>query len=266
MELRESLQEALPRGELVLHHEPVVDLRTGRVLAVEALPRWRHPKQGLLGPDDWLDVAEEAGLLTDIGAWVLSEATRSGALLGPASAVGVRVDVSASQLLAGGLPDLVARALADAGLPAQRLVLEVPEGRLVAVRSGLLADLAALRELGVRLCAGGVGSGGASLTQVAELPVDQVKVHPSLVRGIGTDRGRAVVRALVTMGRELGFEVVAEAVETDEQAALLRRAGCTGGQGPLWGAPLSTEELLERLRGPRRGLGGGAGERTRRGA
>nr|WP_240896683.1 PAS domain S-box protein [Kineococcus vitellinus] len=247
-----QLREALERDELVLHGQPVLDLATGHPVAVETLLRWQHPTRGLLSPAEFLDVAETGPLVLGIGRRVLSESCRMAArwseALGPA-APAVHVNVSGRQIEAGTLGADVRAALARHGLPAHRLVLELPETAVPRITRSLLADLQGLRGEGVRIAVDDLGTGSAGLARLSELPVDLLKIGPTFVAGLGRDPScDAVVRAVLGIGAALGLTVVAEGVETPQQAELLRRHGCDTVQGYLYSPPRPEEALLALLR------------------
>jgi diguanylate cyclase (GGDEF)-like protein/PAS domain S-box-containing protein len=247
-----DLQAAITRNELVMFGQPVVDLRTGRILAVETLIRWRHPRRGLLAPGEFLDVAEQSPLMLSIGRRVLEESCRLAATwreslgeLAPA----VHVNVSGRQLESGNLTEDVTAALRRHGLPPSQLVLELTETHMPMIAHSLRADLDVLRGIGIRLAIDDLGTGYSSLSRLTELPVDMLKIDLSFVRRLGQDAGcDAVVRAILGLGDSLGFPVVAEGVETAEQAELLIEYGCEVGQGYLYSRPLPEDELLARLR------------------
>lgn len=245
-----ELRGAAERGELDVHLQPVVDLTDGRLLAAEALIRWQHPERGLLVPAEWLDVAEESGLMPEIGAWVLERSCELAAawpVEGP-DAPTVHVNVSARQLDRPGFVDLVRAALERTGLAADRLVLEFTETQLDEVSESLLADLMSLRAVGVRLAADDYGTGYSPLTRIMDLPISMIKIDRRFVAGMLDDvRSRAIVMTLVRLSQSLGLELVAEGVETREQAAELRRLGCRAGQGYLWSRPVPAEDFERRF-------------------
>lgn len=239
-----ELRHALAHDELEVHLQPVVDLRTGTTVAAEALVRWRHPERGLLAPGEWLDVAEAAGLMPELGAWVLHRACTLAvawaAPSGPAPAV--HVNVSARQLDRPGFVDVVLGALRATGLPPHRLVLEFTETHLDEVSDALLEDLAQLRDAGVALAADDYGTGYSPLTRIIELPISMIKIDRRFVADmLGDVRSRAIVTTLVRLGESLGLEVVAEGVETHEHLAELRALGCPSAQGYLWSRPVPPE-------------------------
>jgi diguanylate cyclase (GGDEF)-like protein/PAS domain S-box-containing protein len=249
--LEAELHRALAEGELRVHLQPVVDLRTGVTTAAEALVRWEHPERGLLPPGEWLDVAERGGLMPQLGAWVLQEACAQ-ALTWPAPAldaagarpVCVHVNISARQLEQECFLATVRGALERTGLPPERLVLEFTETHLDEVTDALLEDLVGLREMGIGLAADDYGTGYSPLTRIIELPLSMIKIDRRFVGDMLEDvRSRAVVTTLLRLGQSLGLEVVAEGVETPAAAAALAELGCLTGQGYLWSRPLPAEEF-----------------------
>ncbi len=248
LEIDAALREALARSELSLDYQPIVELATGRIAAVEALVRWRHPTRGLLPPSAFIPVAEETGLVVGIGAWVLGEATRQFARWrgeGAASAGSmVTVNTSVRQLLDPGFPEEVERALLAAGLPGSCLVLEVTES-LVVVEDTIASDaLRYLRDLGVRVSIDDFGTGYSSLGRLRGLPVDAIKIDRSFVEGLGSEPTKAaIVSAALAIAKALGLAVTAEGIETDEQLAVLVELGCGFGQGFRFAPPLDAPRM-----------------------
>lgn len=248
LELAQELRTGLERGEFVLHVQPVVDLAAGRVVAGEALVRWNHPQRGLLAPGEWLDVAEATDVIHALGSWVIDESCRLAARwreeLGDGAPV-VHANVSARQLGQGTLVADVRTALARHGLPGTGLVLELTETQLDHAHAAVLSELVQLRAVGVGLAADDFGTGYSSLTRLTEMPVDAIKIDRAFVaRMHDDDRARAVVSSLVTMGAALDVAVVAEGVETREQARSLARMGCHLAQGYWWSRPVPDEEFV----------------------
>jgi diguanylate cyclase (GGDEF)-like protein len=237
-----DLRQALSRNEFVLHYQPIVDLHGGRLLAAEALLRWQHPQRGTLGPDRFIRVAEESGLIVEIGEWVLGEACRQAMLW---QAVGlprfaVAVNLSAVQFRRGNLEAMVRAALNRFGLAPACLELELTESILLQDS----AQLRRLKELGVKLSIDDFGTGYSSLSYLQRFQVDKLKIDQSFVRGlIGNAQNQAIVTAIVQMARSLGLHTTAEGIEDEATRALLAELGCDQGQGFLFARPLAAAEL-----------------------
>jgi diguanylate cyclase (GGDEF)-like protein/PAS domain S-box-containing protein len=236
--LRPQLETALSADELMMYGQPVLDLRSGQVIAVETLLRWNHPRRGVLGPAEFLDVAETSALMIPIGRRALHESCRMAASwadqLGD-RAPDVHVNISGRQLDTGNLTQDVLAALDAHGVPATRLVLELTETHMPLIADSLRKDLSGLRELGIRIAIDDLGTGYSSLTRITELPVDMLKIDLRFIAGLGTDSGcTAVVAAILEIGKTLGLAVVAEGVETAAQARLLAQYGCQTVQGYLY--------------------------------
>ena len=250
--LQPELRRALAEQQFELLVQPIIDLDTEAVVAAEALVRWRHPTDGLLPPDAWLDVAESIGLMPELGEWILRTSCEFAAswprVVGTGGPVRVHVNVSARQLDTGSFGEMVASALAAAQLPPNHLVIEFTETHLAQVRDELLCDLHVLTDTGVCLAADDYGTGYSPLTKITDLPLNMVKVDKQFVSGMLDDqRSLAIVQALVGLGRALSLDVVAEGVETLAQAEALRNLGCRTGQGFLWSRPMEPARLQELL-------------------
>lgn len=237
--LEGELRQAVGAQQLRLHHQPVVDLHDGRVVGREALVRWQHPHRGLLSPAAFLDVAEESDLIVDLGGWVLAEACRQGQQIAMAGGgAHMAINVSARQL---GRPDFratVDAALAASGFGPEQLILELTETSLLHAAASTLADVEALTQQGVRLAVDDFGTGYSSLTYLQKLPVRVVKIDRSFVANITDDpQRRAITRAVISLGHALDLDIIAEGVETAEQAAMLADMGCQLAQGYLFGRP-----------------------------
>ena len=257
-----QLRTAVERNELRVYYQPTYDLASGALVAVEALLRWHHPERGLLLPGEFLDVAEQRGLITGIGRWVLDVACAQGARWfqehGPGAPL-VAVNVSTRQLGNHSLTDAVQRALGRSGLAADRLCLEITESRLLAVGSSAAAELTSLAASGVRLAVDDFGTGYSGITYLRRLPIGELKLDKSFVGGLGTDAtDTALTTGVVALGLSLGLTVVAEGVETDGQLDALRDLGCSWGQGFLWepAVPADRIDALLRARAKAAKVGG----------
>jgi predicted signal transduction protein with EAL and GGDEF domain len=251
MRIEAELEQALEDDALIFFGQPVIDLRSRRVVAVETLMRWRHPELGLLSPRDFLDVAEVSDLMLPIGSRVLAESCRLAALwadrLGSA-APAVHVNVSGRQLEAGDLSSEVRAALDRHCVPPSQLVLELTETHMPLFADSLRSDLQSLRERGVKIAIDDLGTGYSSLTRITELPVDILKIDLSFVGRMASDpASAAVVRGILAIGSALGLDVVAEGVETPEQERQLQDYGCDLVQGYLYSRPQPETELLRYL-------------------
>jgi diguanylate cyclase (GGDEF)-like protein/PAS domain S-box-containing protein len=247
LELVSDLQQAISNGEMTLQYQPVVELSTSRVVGAEALVRWR---QGV-SPREFLRVAEESGLIVPLGEWVLREACTQGAEWRLAGwDVGISVNVSERQISAPvAFADVVRSILAETGLPATALTIEVNERTLVEDSGLVMERLASLRELGVRLAIDDFGTGYASLAYLRQLPVDIIKIDPSFVDGLGRDDTLTLLtRTVVHVGRELGMQVVAEGIEQPRQLTALREMGCGYGQGFLVARPMAVSGVEALIR------------------
>jgi diguanylate cyclase (GGDEF)-like protein/PAS domain S-box-containing protein len=249
LEISSDLRRAVAAGDLTVEYQPVVELATSRVTGVEALVRWcRGGEQ--VPPAEFLDIAEESGLIVPLGDGVLHEACRQVAEWRRSSwDIGVSVNFSPRQIGTPWLIDSVASALKSSGLPASALTLEVTERALVGNAGEAVQRLAELRHLGARLAIDDFGTGYASLAYLRHLPVDIIKIDPSFVAGLGTDDTLTLLtRTIVRLGHDLGMAVVAEGIERPQQLDMLREMGCARGQGYLVAPPMAAEgveSLLE---------------------
>ena len=246
-----ALRTASDGSELVLHYQPEVELESDRLVAVEALVRWVVDGE-LVGPDEFIPLAEETGLIVPIGAWVLRTACAQLAewrAAGLATDVAVAVNVSPRQLLHPGFVDEVADVLASTGIGSGSLLLEITETVLLGDVEAAGRLLQELRDLGVRIAVDDFGTGYSSLTYLHRLPVDAVKLDRSFTDGLGTDeRLTAIVTAVIGLIHAIGLESIVEGVATQEQHDRLRDLGCRLAQGSFIGAPVPPEDLAPRLR------------------
>ena len=246
LEIEGALRRALVRGEFRVHYQPVVDFTRSEVIGFEALVRWEHPERGLVAPDDFLGVAEETGLIVEIGGWVLQEACAQAARWGAESPDGppltVSVNLSARQLADPGLVARVEGALAATRLDASLLVLEITETVLMEHRDAAVAVLQELGRKGVQVSIDDFGTGQSSLGYLKVLPVHTLKIDQSFVNGLGKDpEDASVVSAIVQLGHTLGLTVTAEGVEDGAQLNELRSLGCDLGQGYYFARPQPSE-------------------------
>ena len=244
-----ELQRALREGELILHYQPKAAARTGAITGVEALVRWQHPTEGLLGPDRFLDVAESAGLMRQLTSYVLEHALRQLALWNAAGAdLYVAVNLAMPNLLDLRLPEEVERLLHAAGVPADRLILEITENIVMADPDRILDVVGRLGALGVVLSLDDFGAGASSLGYIKRLTVDELKIDRSFVMTMDNDPDNAaIVSATIELAHNLGLRVVAEGVETEASFQRLRALGCDEVQGFLLSRPVSAADLAPRL-------------------
>jgi diguanylate cyclase (GGDEF)-like protein/PAS domain S-box-containing protein len=252
LELISDLRRAEVSEEFVLHYQPVIDLVTGDVLAVEALVRWQHPTRGLLPPAEFIPAAEETGRIVEIGSWVLAEACRQAACWQQefgGTPPRVSVNVSTRQVRRPELLEAVDAALAGSGLRPSALVLEITESVLARRREEMTSILEDVTDRGVLLALDDFGTGYSSLSLLQGLPVHVLKIDRSFVQSIGQDGPRsAFVRAIVELAQALKLTVVAEGIEEASQVAVLRQLGCRVGQGFHFARPLAAAELEAYIR------------------
>jgi diguanylate cyclase (GGDEF)-like protein/PAS domain S-box-containing protein len=248
LRLEMDLASAIHGGQLRVHYQPIFNLERNDICGMEALVRWQHPERGLLPPSEFIPLAEASGrLMVDLGRYVLSEACRAAAGWQQLNAgLDVAVNISTRQLESSGIVTDVASALAESGLDPIRLVLEVTETAMMHDPEAVVARMTKLKGLGVRLSVDDFGTGYSSLASLRRFPVDVLKIDRSFVESISrSPEDASVVRTLVSLGRTLGLEVVAEGVELISQLAAVREAGCNLAQGFLLGRPLDREQLDE---------------------
>ena len=245
--IEQELQRALENGELRLFYQPAVDLSSGTLVGAEALVRWEHPERGLLTPDKFLHVAEETGLIVPMGAWVVEEACRRLAAWRArpeGAALRLSINLGARELTHPDAVTTVLGAVRRSGLDPSALTIEVTESTAMADRDTGFRALRDLSGEGVRVAIDDFGTGYSSLDQLRRMPVDVVKVDRSFVSRMSDDStDRELVAAVVGMGRALNLLVVAEGIETEAQAAVLRDLGCGFGQGFLYARPLPADDL-----------------------
>jgi diguanylate cyclase (GGDEF)-like protein/PAS domain S-box-containing protein len=256
LEIRSALEQAVSDSTFGLVYQPIVSLDTGHIAGFESLIRWPRPDLGTLMPDQFIDVAEDTGLIVPLGAWVIQRALSdlaAGRASGSRTADPfVSINVSAGQFRSGNLVTTVRTALENAGLPPSLLLLELTESVLLRHEEGIVANLAEFQRLGVRLAIDDFGTGYSSLSYLRELPIDVLKIDRSFVEGITASQRRlALAKGIVAIASTLGIAVIAEGIETGEQYELLTEMGCEYGQGYLLARPMSWQDGQQLLRANR---------------
>lgn len=249
LELESQLQEAIERGQLMLHFQPQIALASATVCGAEALLRWHHPELGQVAPSVFVPLAEKTSQILSLGKWVLREACRLGQswLRGGLSLPSLAINVSWRQLQTEDFFESIRHILEETSFPAERLELEVTESTLASATNVIAQRLRELRDVGVKISLDDFGTGYSSLSQLRELPLDQLKIDAAFVRDISnvSPRGGAIAAATIAMAHNLGFEVLAEGVETTHQLAFLSRLNCDCVQGYLFSRPLAADDFKE---------------------
>jgi diguanylate cyclase (GGDEF)-like protein/PAS domain S-box-containing protein len=251
--LEAELRRAVERQEFVVHYQPIVKLDSGEVIGAEALVRWQHPTRGLVPPLEFIPLAEETGLIVPLGSWILRQACRQLAewqrLRGGGEPFVMNVNLSSRQLVREAIADEVAAAVDDSGIRASWLVLEVTETVLMADPEVAAKALASIRDLGVRVALDDFGSGYSSLSHLRRFPIDIVKIDKSFVDDVAHEGAEsAIARGIIELGRAMQIQTVAEGIEVDEQAEVLRTLGCELGQGFFFAKPLAADAWATLLR------------------
>jgi diguanylate cyclase (GGDEF)-like protein len=253
-ELEADLGKALERGEFFLQYQPIFDLTSQEVLGIEALIRWRHPTRGVVVPDAFIPMAEESGLISAIGRWVLHEACRQLAVWqANGETIGVSINVSAYQLDRDGLVADVAQAISESGVSPGALTLEITESALMHDVDAAARRLGELKALGVRLAIDDFGTGYSSLAYLRQFPVDALKIDRSFISNLATSSdAAAIIHAFVQLGKTLSIETLAEGIEDHDQLRELQREQCDQGQGFLFARPLDADAMQAFLAESRR--------------
>jgi len=251
--LEQALREPALLNQIHLVYQPQFDVRTERLSGVEALLRWDHPEHGMISPAEFISVAERSGLILDIGAWVLREACRQGARWYRAghAPLMVSVNVSTVQFRVGNVPRLVAEVLAETGLPASWLELEITETGIMHDMNGAAETLITLHDQGVSLSIDDFGTGYSSLSYLRRVPVDRIKIDRSFINDVTVSEDAAVVaETIVKLAHSLRLQVVAEGVETRAQAEFVRHTGCAFVQGFYYGEPMTADMIQDLMTRP----------------
>jgi EAL domain-containing protein (putative c-di-GMP-specific phosphodiesterase class I) len=241
--LEQDLRVAIRDGQFFVEYQPLVDLETQRIASFEALVRWHHPTRGRVSPAEFIDVAEKAGLIADIGNFVVTEVCRQIGewQRGGAAVVPVAVNVSTRQFEQRSVIDLVCRATRAASIEPPLLHIELTESAFMEDRDRNVAILQELREMGVEVSVDDFGTGYSSLAYLRDLPIDCLKIDRSFVMALGTPEGDAIVEAIIRMARSRGVTTVAEGVESLAQARRLRELGANYGQGFYFSKPVAPD-------------------------
>jgi diguanylate cyclase (GGDEF)-like protein len=250
-----ALRQAIGDGELRLHYQPIVNIKTGRTDGVEALVRWQHPTRGLIYPDQFITIAEETGLVIPLGEWVLGEACQQlhtwHRTYPQLAHLAIGVNLSGHQLIRPEFPRVVANVLSATGVPADQLILEITESVLMADAKAAIKVLRALKALGVLLSVDDFGTGYSSLSYLKKFPVDALKIDKSFVDGLGTEaEDSAIVHAIINLAHTLRLITVAEGTETARQLSALADLGCDSAQGYLLCRPKPAADVIESLLRP----------------
>jgi diguanylate cyclase (GGDEF)-like protein len=251
LELETDLRRALEANELFLAYQPQIEVASGRIASVEALVRWRHPKRGIVPPDEFIPIAEESGLIVPLSDLVMRQALRQISEWWKAGCRDLRVavNVSGAQFEAPGFPDWVFAHLDEAGLPGACLELEITESLLMVDEAAAALAVRAVRELGVHVAIDDFGTGYSSLAYLKHFPIEALKIDRSFVADLGRDSNDAAIcAAIIAMGRQLGLKIVAEGVETREQLQFLATHGCTLAQGFYIAKPVEAAEMGKLLK------------------
>ncbi len=249
--LENNLRKALENHELCLHYQPQVSVTTGQLMGMEALIRWKHPEKGFISPSVFIPVAEETGLIMEIGEWVLKQACQQGASWAQLGykQVPISVNLSAKQLREEKLTEMIAQVLVDTGMEAKYLGIELTESAIIVEPDMALSRLQSIKSLGIKLSLDDFGTGYSSLSYLKRFPIDTLKIDQAFIRDIKIDQeDAALVKAIIAMAHGLGMQVVAEGVEHQEQLEFLGANACDFIQGYLFSRPLPAEDIEQYLK------------------
>jgi EAL domain-containing protein (putative c-di-GMP-specific phosphodiesterase class I) len=248
LELETDLRRALERGELLNYYQPIVALDTGEIMGFESLMRWKHPTRGMLSPEKFISLAEDTGLIRELGWWSLGEACRRlkvwKANLGPDRELFISVNLSTKQFLQPKLVENIAGLLRDLDLSPNVLKLEITESTVMEDPTGAVEMLQQMKDLGIRLAIDDFGTGYSSLSYLHRFPLDMLKIDRSFISGLSSaSQGMEIARSIMPLAKNLHLDVVAEGVETVEQVRELRKLNCKYGQGFYFSEPLSADKV-----------------------
>jgi diguanylate cyclase (GGDEF)-like protein len=252
MSLESDMSRALADAQFFLDYQPIVEMQSGQVRAVEALLRWHHPDRGLIPPSDFIPVAEQTGMIVALTLWVVRHAAKQLRAWDEdpvTEGLTIALNVSGRLAVEPGIGAALAREIHHAGVDPRRIILEITESLLMEERGVAVQTLCQLRALGMRLSVDDFGTGYSSLSRLNTLPIDEVKIDRSFVEQLDAEAGRTIVTATIAMAHGLGLRVVAEGVENDRQRAALLAAGCDDGQGYLYSRPVSPENVATVIAG-----------------
>ncbi len=253
--LENKLRNALEKGELLLHYQPKVDLRSGEIIAAEALVRWQHPEDGLISPAEFIPIAEDTGLIVPLGEWVLNEACRQNQEWRETGLrkIAMAVNLSPVQFQGHEVIDAILAALARSGMPASALELEITESAMMRDPDQAITLLNKINGFGIKVSIDDFGTGYSSLSHLKKFPIDELKVDQSFVRDLSIDKDdAAIVIAVIGMAKSLGLSVIAEGVETIQQLRFLEMLECDKIQGYYFSKPLPAAEFRKLLESGRK--------------
>jgi EAL domain-containing protein (putative c-di-GMP-specific phosphodiesterase class I) len=246
MTLENDLRQAIEQNQLMLCYQPQVDLASHSIRGVEALVRWRHPVRGIISPMQFIPIAEESGLIVPLGQWVLRQALRQHRIWCDEGVPPFRmsINVSARQLQQPGFTEFLAAQLAEHGVQAQWIELELTESMLMQDVDAAFETLTQIKKLGVTLAVDDFGTGFSSLSYLQRFPIDRLKIDQSFVRNIeSTPANQSIARAIIALAESLALHTVAEGIEHASEMAVLKNLRCPEGQGYLFAKPLSAEDV-----------------------
>lgn len=247
--IQTELRAGLERGEVILHYQPSWNLKSGKIVDLEALARWEHPELGLLGANEFVPSVDRTSLIVDLGDYVMRQAVAEAAKLRDIPDLTVWINVSPRQLIGPGLARTLLETLAEHDLPTARIGIEVIETTLVDASSAE-TELQALHDAGVRIAIDDYGTGYSSLARLQRLPLDMLKIDRSIVSDVSTEKGRALVESIIQLATALGATTVAEGIERQEQLEVVRRLGCTSASGYFLANSMSLQQVREYLNAP----------------